>query len=275
MIAGPGLVRAGIGGWMFDAWNATFYPAEVKKKDQLDYASRQLKTIEINGTYYRGQKPETFAKWAAATPDGFVFAVKGNRFVTNRKVLSEAAESMDKFFATGVTELGDRLGPILWQFAPTKKFEPDDFGAFLDLLPRQHDGTSLRHAVEVRHDSFMTPEFIGLARAHGVAIVGALHETYPAIWDVTADFAYARLQTGSDDVQTCYGESELGTWAKRLTTWAGGNAPDDLDLVAPNERAEQRPRDVFCYLISGGKSRAPVGAVALQAMIEQRHKALA
>ncbi|CAJ1391073.1 unnamed protein product [Effrenium voratum] len=213
-----GTIRTGIGGWTFDAWNQTFYPPEVKKKNQLDYASRQLRTIEINGTYYRGQKPETFAKWAAAAPDGFVFAVKGNRFVTNRKVLAEAGESMDRFFATGVTELGDRLGPILWQFAPTKKIDPDDFGAFLDMLPREQDGVALRHAVEVRHESFQVPEFVALARSHGIAIVGALHETYPAIWDVAADFAYVRLQTGSDDIETCYGGNELSAWVKRPTT---------------------------------------------------------
>jgi len=264
-----GIVRTGIGGWTFDAWNETFYPAEVKKKDQLDYAASQLRTIEINGTYYRGQKPETFAKWAAATPDGFVFAVKGNRFVTNRKVLAEAGESMGKFFATGVTELGDRLGPILWQFAPTKKFEPDDFNAFLDMLPRKQDGVALRHAVEVRHESFATPEFIALARQQNVGIVGALHETYPAIWDVTADFAYVRLQTGSDDIETCYGGNELAIWAGRLRHWSEGGAPDDLPLTAPGAPSDSHPRDVFAYLISSGKSRAPAGAIALQGLVDE------
>lgn len=263
-----GTIRTGIGGWTFDAWNQTFYPPEVKKKNQLDYASRQLRTIEINGTYYRGQKPETFAKWAAAAPDGFVFAVKGNRFVTNRKVLAEAGESMDRFFATGVTELGDRLGPILWQFAPTKKFDPDDLGAFLDMLPREQEGVALRHAVEVRHESFQVPEFIALARSHGIAIVGALHETYPAIWDVAADFAYVRLQTGSDDIETCYGGNELSAWAERLRQWSQGEAPDDLPLTAPETPAQNRPRDVFAYLISSGKSRAPAGAMALQRLVD-------
>lgn len=268
-----GTIRTGIGGWTFDAWNETFYPPSVKKKDQLDYAARQLRTIEINGTYYRDQKPETFAKWAAATPDRFIFAVKGNRFVTNRKVLAEAGDSLGKFFATGVTELGDRLGPILWQFAPTKKFEPDDFAAFLDMLPDERDGVRLRHAVEVRHDSFKTPEFVALARARGVGIVGALHKIYPAIWDVTADFVYARLQTGSDDIETCYGAAELGGWAARLNQWASaGDTPPDLPLIAPDTPAEQRPRDVFCYLISSGKSRAPAGAMALQAMLNDKRK---
>ena len=262
-----GTIRTGIGGWTFDAWNQTFYPPQVKKKDQLDYASRQLRTIEINGTYYRGQKPETFAKWAAATPDGFVFAVKGVRFVTNRRVLAEAGESMAKFFATGVTELGDRLGPLLWQFAPTKRFDPDDVAAFFDLLPKSHAGVALRHAVEARHDSFATPEFVALARSHGIAIVGALHDTYPAIWDVTADFAYIRLQTGSDAIETCYGDNELRTWADRLRALAAGEMPGDLPAVADTP-AERRPRDVVCYLISSGKSRAPAGAMALQSLVD-------
>ncbi len=261
-------IRAGIGGWSFDAWRQTFYPAEVKKKDELHHASRQLRTIEINATYYRGQKPETFAKWAATAPEGFVFAVKGNRFVTNRRVLAEAGESLDKFFATGVTELGDKLGPVLWQFAPTKKFDADDFAAFLALLPPSHEGRKLRHAVEVRHDSFATPEFIDLAREHGVAIVGALHETYPAIWDVTADFVYLRLQTGSDDIETCYGADDLDAWAARLGAWAAGGAPGDLPLVAPDAPAQGPPRDVFAFLISSGKSRAPAGAMALQARVD-------
>ena len=263
-MAESGTIRTGIGGWTFDAWNETFYPAEVKKKDQLDYASRQLRTIEINGTYYRGQKPETFAKWAASTPDGFVFAVKGNRFVTQRKVLAEAGESLDKFFATGVTELGDRLGPLLWQLPPTKQFDADDLAAFFELLPKAFNGVVLRHALEARHDSFKTPEFVSLARAHGIGIVGALHETYPAIWDVTADFAYVRLQTGSDDIETCYGANELGAWVGRLHRWSEGGVPDDLPLTAPEDPAPIQPRDVFCYLISNGKSRAPAGAIALQ-----------
>lgn len=268
MTADAAPIRVGIGGWTFDAWNETFYPPEVKKKDQLEYAASKLRTIEINGTYYRGQKPETFAKWAAATPDGFVFSVKGSRFVTNRRVLAEAGESMAKFFATGVTELGDRLGPILWQLAPTKKFDADDFAAFLDLLPKRHDGVHLRHAVEVRHESFNTPEAVGIARARGVAIVAALHETYPAIWDVTADLVYVRLQTGSDDIETCYGGNELAAWTERLRQWSGGGAPDDLPLVDPENPAENRPREVFCYLIGSGKSRAPAGAMALQARID-------
>lgn len=263
-------IRTGIGGWNFDEWRETFYPKEVKKKDELDYASRALKTIEINSTYYRGQKPETFAKWRDATPEGFVFAVKGNRFVTIKKALAEAGESMEKFFATGVTELGDRLGPLLWQFAPTKKFDEADFDAFLSMLPRKRDDIEFRHAVEVRHDSFCVPEFVALAKKHNVAIVYALHPTYPAIADVSTDFVYARLQTGSDEIETCYGNNELGAWARRLHTWHDGGFPDDLPLISPDGATNATKRDVFTFLISSGKSRAPAGAMALQKMVDQQ-----
>ncbi len=256
-----GKIRAGIGGWTFEPWEKSFYPAKLARTRQLDYAAERLATIEINGTYYRGQKPETFAKWAASTPEDFIFAVKGNRFVTNRKVLGEAGESMDKFFATGVSELGDRLGPILWQFAPTKKFDPDDFAAFLQLLPNSSGGVRLRHAVEVRHDSFCVPEFPALLRKHGVGVVFADHATYPAIADVTADFVYARLQRGFDDEPACYPSADLDCWVDRARTWAGGTAPSDLPRSAPDTSPRPHPCDVFVYFIHEGKVRAPHGAM--------------
>lgn len=257
-----GKIRAGIGGWTFEPWEKSFYPEKLAKKKQLAYAASQLATIEINGTYYRGQTPETFAKWAADVPDEFVFSVKGNRFVTNRRVLGEAGESMEKFFATGVTELGDHLGPILWQFAPTKKFDSEDFEAFLKLLPEKRDGVAIRHAVEVRHDSFVVPEFAELLRRYGVAVVFADHKTYPAIGDVTADFVYARLQQGNDDTPTCYPPKDLDAWAARAKTWASGGVPDDLPLAGPGQIPEKAARDVFVYFIHEGKVRAPHGAMA-------------
>lgn len=256
-------IRAGIGGWTFEPWEGTFYPDDLPKKRQLEYAGRMLPTIEINGTYYRGQTPATFAKWASEVPEGFVFSVKGNRFVTNRRVLAEAEESMAKFFATGVTELGGKLGPILWQFAPTKKFEPDDFGAFLDLLPKKGDGIALRHAVEVRHPSFAVPEFVALARRHGVAIVYAEHQTYPEVADVTADFVYARLQKGADDIPTAYAPDALDAWAARTKEWRDGGVPSDLPLADPGSMPGAMPRDVFVYFIHEGKVRAPQAAMAL------------
>ncbi len=259
-----GVIRTGIGGWTFAPWRGTFYPDKLAQKNELNYASRQLNTIEVNGTYYGTQKPATFAKWAADVPDGFVFSLKGNRFVTNRKVLAEAAESMERFLGSGITELGDHLGPLLWQFAKTKKFDPDDFGAFLSLLPNSRDGIALRHAVEVRHDSFVCPEFIDLVASHGVAVVYADHHTYPEIGDVTAPFVYARLQKGEDDIPTAYQAEALDEWAGCCSDWAAGSVPDRLPLANSAHKPATEPRDVFVYFIHEGKVRAPQAAMALQ-----------
>ncbi|WP_029618201.1 DUF72 domain-containing protein [Pseudorhizobium marinum] len=266
-MSASGTIRTGIGGWTFDPWEGSFYPEKLAKKKQLEYASSKLAVIEVNGTYYGSQKPETFAKWAADVPDGFVFSLKASRYATNRKILAEAGESIAKFLGQGLVELGPHLGPILWQFAPTKKFEPDDFEAFLKLLPETVGGLPLRHVVEVRHDSFKVPEFVQMIARHKVAPVCAEHHEYPLIADVTADFAYARLQTGSDDIPTCYAEADLKTWAGRLKTWAEGEVPDDLPLIDPDRRPERKPRDVFAFFIHEGKVNAPQGAMALQAMV--------
>lgn len=258
-------IRAGIGGWTFDPWEGTFYPDGLPKKRQLEYASSMLRTIEVNGTYYSGFKPQVFAKWAQETPDGFVFAIKGNRFVTNRRVLADAGDSMAKFFAQGLEELGTKLGPIVWQFANTKKFDASDFEGFLELLPATHAGLELRHALEVRHPSFVDPAFVALARKHGCAVCYAHHHDYPEIADVTAGFVYARLQKGHDDIPTAYGANELSAWADRCRIWAEGGVPRDLPLADPGSVPPSSPRDVFVYIIHEGKLRAPQGAMALQA----------
>ncbi|MEX1109070.1 MAG: DUF72 domain-containing protein, partial [Dongiaceae bacterium] len=197
-----GTIRIGVGGWTYEPWRGVFYPADLVQKRELEYASRKLTSIEINGTFYGSQKPESFAKWHAETPDKFVFALKGPRFATNRRVLAEAGSSVERFFASGVTELKDKLGPINWQFAPTKKFDPADFEAFLKLLPRSVEGCSVRHAVEVRHESFATPEFVALLRDHGVAIVTAGDSKYPQIADATAPFVYARIMGAEEKAKT-------------------------------------------------------------------------
>jgi uncharacterized protein YecE (DUF72 family) len=257
-----GTIRAGMGGWTFEPWDTSFYPEGLSKAKQLHYASQQVPTIEVNGTYYSTFKPPTFAKWASEAPDGFVYSLKAIRFATNRRVLAEAGESVERFLGSGVSELGDKLGPILWQFAPTKKFDADDFGAFLKLLPEKQDGVSLRHAVEVRNPSFVVPEFVALLRAHNVAVVYADHEKYPAIADVTGDFVYARLQAGQDEVETCYKPSALDAWAARAKIWAEGGTPADLPRADPSSEAQPKPRDVFVYFITSGKVRAPHGAMA-------------
>jgi uncharacterized protein YecE (DUF72 family) len=261
-----GKIRIGVGGWTFEPWRGTFFPPGTPQAKELDYASRQLTAIEVNGTYYSSQKPATFAKWAAATPDDFVFTLKASRFCTNRKVLAEAGESIGKFVNQGIAELGDKLGPILWQFMATKKFDADDFGAFLKLLPDQLEGRPLRHAVEVRHDSFCTPEFVALCRAAHVAIVYAAHETYPAIADVTADFVYARLQTAKEEHTHGYADPELDHWAAVAKSWAEGRQPTALPLLSSTPPAHT-PRDVYVFMISGDKVRNPAAAMALMARL--------
>ncbi|WEX75859.1 DUF72 domain-containing protein [Sinorhizobium numidicum] len=263
-----GKIRVGIGGWSFEPWEGTFYPSDLPKKRQLQFAGMELRAIEINSTYYSSQKPATFAKWAADVPDGFVFSLKASRFVTNRRVLAEAGESVERFLTQGLTELGDHLGPILWQFAPTKRFEPEDFEAFLKLLPEKQDGLKLRHVVEVRNPSFQAPDFVKLLEKHKAAVVLAEHADYPMIADVTADFVYARLQKGSDEVKTCYPPKELDLWAERLKTFAAGGEPDDLEKSAPDRRADNTPRDVFAFFITSGKVNAPNGARELQKRVD-------
>jgi len=258
-----GQIRIGVGGWTFAPWRGVFYPDDLPQKNELTYASRHLTAIEINGTYYGSQKPESFRKWARETPDGFVFTLKGNRFCTNRKVLAEAGESVGRFFDQGVTELGDKLGPVLWQFAPTKKFDEADFGAFLDLLPRELGGRTIRHCVEVRNPTFRDPAFAALLRKHEIPVVFADHGAYPALADVTGDFVYARLQTGSDDIETAYAPKDLDAWAGRLKTWAEGGRPTDLPCADEAHAVAKTPRDVFAFIIHEGKVRAPAGAMAL------------
>ncbi len=257
-----GTIRTGIGGWTFEPWRGHFYPADLKQKDELHYASRQMRIIEVNGTYYSTQKPETFAKWAADVPEDFVFSLKATRFVTNRRVLAEAGESMEKFLSSGISELGDHLGPLLWQFAPTKKFDPQDFEAFLKLLPAKQDGIALRHVVEVRHDSFKVPEFVTMLEKYGVAPVCAEHFDYPMVADVTADFVYARLQAASEAEQVGYSAAALDAWHARAKTFAKGGVPDDLPLLAEAAKHDGG-RDVFIYMINGFKPKAPAAAMAL------------
>jgi uncharacterized protein YecE (DUF72 family) len=262
-----GYIYIGIGGWTFAPWRGVFYPEKLTQAKELEYAASKLTSIEINGTYYGSQKPESFRKWARQVPDGFVFSLKGPRFATNRRLLAEAGDSVKRFYDSGVLELGDRLGPVLWQFAPTKKFDEADFGKFLELLPRRLEGRALRHVVEVRHDSFCVPGFIALLRQFATPVVFAEHGKYPAIADLAADFVYARLQKGNDEIKTCYPPKQLDAWARRLRSWAGGGEPDDLPRVDP-EKPQPAPRDVFAYVIHEGKIRAPAGAMELIARVK-------
>ena len=255
-------IRVGIGGWTYAPWRDNFYPHALVQRRELEYASRHVTAIEVNGTYYGAQKPATYAKWGAETPDGFVLSLKAPRYTTDRRTLADAGKPVADFVHGGVAELGDRLGPINWQFPPHKPFERDDFAAFLALLPRELDGRALRHVVEVRHPSFMAIEYIELARRYCVATVFTDSPKHPSFADVTGDFVYARLQTGADDIPTCYSDKALDEWAARAKLWAEGKTPDDLPLADPANHAEAKPRDVFVYFITSGKVRAPHGAMA-------------
>jgi uncharacterized protein YecE (DUF72 family) len=261
-IGEPGNIRVGIGGWDFDPWRGAFYPLGLAKARQLEHLGTRLDATEINATFYKLQSPALFARWRAMVPAGFKFAIKASRFCTNRRDLGEAGESVGKFCAQGFTELGDKLGPILWQLAPTKKFDPDELGAFLALLPASRDGIALRHALEVRHESFKCREFVAMARAANVAIVVADHETYPQIADPSADFVYARLQRAKEAEPTGYSAEALDRWAGAARGWAKGESPAGLHYVG-DAPAEVRPRDVFVFFISGDKVRNPAAAEAL------------
>ena len=262
------MIRIGIGGWTYEPWRGVFYPDGLPQARELQYAAGKLTAIEVNGTFYRTQAPATFRKWADDTPDDFVFALKAPRYATNRRVLAEGGPSIDRFIESGISELGAKLGPILWQFPPTKKFEQDDFAAFLKLLPAALDGHPLRHAVEVRHESFVTSAFTDLVRAHGVAVVYAHSDVYPEIADPTADFVYARLQQTREDVPSGYSAPELDVWAERVRAWAHGGCPPDLPRLS--DVPPDRPRDCFVFFISGAKVRAPAAAMALIDRLQPR-----
>jgi uncharacterized protein YecE (DUF72 family) len=260
-VAVSGKIRIGVGGWTYEPWRGAFYPEKLPQKRELEYASRQLTSIEVNGTYYGSQKPESFAKWRDETPDDFVFSLKAPRFATNRKVLATAGESIERFFAGGVMELKDKLGPINWQFMETKKFDAGDFEAFLKLLPKSVEGRDLRHVVEVRHESFATPAFVALARRHQVAIALAGDSDFPQIADPTAPFVYARVMGTTERPRLGYPPKTIKLWAERARAWAEGKSPEGLRYTA--KPAAGPPRDVFLYVISGFKAKNPAAAMAL------------
>ncbi len=259
------MIKIGIGGWTFEPWRGVFYPDRLPQARELSYAAENLTGIEVNGTYYGTQKPAVFRKWASEVPEGFMFSLKAPRFATNRKVLAEASPSIEKFIDSGIAELGDKLGPLLWQFMPTKKFDPDDFAAFLDLLPEKAGGITLRHVVDVRHDSFRTAAFLDLVRPRNVAVVYAHSDEHPEIADPTADFVYARLMKTQEDIETGYSAKDLDAWAGRVRVWERGDVPEDLELIG--KKPAKTKRDCFIYFISGAKVRAPAAAVALIARL--------
>jgi len=239
-------IRIGVGGWTYEPWRDNFFPKGLPHHKELSYASRQLTAIEVNGTYYSTFKPATFAKWRDETPEGFVFSLKANRFATNRKLLATAGESIERFVGSGIAELGDKLGPLVWQFMPTKQFDPEDFEAFLALLPRSVEGRLLRHVLDVRHESFLSPDYLPLARRYGCATVHTDSDKFPAIADDEGDLAYIRLMRSQADCPTGYPPEELAKWARGARAWTAST-----------------PREAFIYLINGAKERAPAAAQEL------------
>ena len=258
-----GNVHIGIGGWNFAPWRDNFYPAGLPQARELEFASRHLTAIEINSTYHGTQKRTSFANWRDATPDDFVFAVKASRFATNRRILAEGADSIHRFIDSGIAELRHKLGPIVWQFAPTKQFVPDDFEAFLNLLPASVEGVALRHVLEVRHASFMCDEYLKLARKFKAATVFTDSPKFPSFADLTSDFIYARLMNAQEKLATGYAPKDLDQWADRVASWAGGSAPDDLPAVDDKPVAKLKPKAVYLFFINGAKERAPAAAGAL------------
>lgn len=256
-----GTIRTGMGGWSYDPWRETFYPPDVTRKGELAYASRQVTAIEINSTFYRLQTKEIFEGWRDTTPDGFMFTTKATRTTTHRKDLTEARESVERF-TKGVAALAPKLGAINWQLEPHKKFEAKEIEEFLGFLPREMRGTRLRHALEVRHDSFKCAQFVDLARAANVAVVFADTDEHPSFADVTADFIYGRLMKTVSSEPTGYTKKALAKWADRASAWAKGGEPDDL-TKATAAKPPARPRDVFLFFISGAKERAPLAAMQL------------
>jgi len=261
-----GRIRAGMGGWNYEPWRKTFYPKQISKNQELHYASRQVTALEVNGTFYRLQSPAVFAKWRAETPDDFVFSLKAPRFLMNRRDLRTAAAGLPRFINSGLSQLQAKLGPILWQLAPTKAFDAAEVDGFLGMLPREVDGVPLRHAFEVRHDSFMTPDYLQIARTHRVATVFADTDEYPSFADVTADFVYARLMRTVSAEPTGYTKAALATWARRAGQWARGAEASSLPRVEKVARQEGA-RDVFMFFISGAKERAPAAAQHLISLL--------
>ena len=243
----PPRVRVGVGGWTYEPWRDNFFPKGLPHQKELAYASRHLTGIEVNGTYYRTFKPAVFAAWRDQTPDDFVFSLKATRFATNRKQLATAGESIERFVGSGIAELGAKLGPLVWQFMPTKRFEPEDFEAFLALLPPSVDGRPLRHVLDVRHESFVSPDYLALARRFGCATVHTDAPQFPAIVDAQSELAYIRLMRSAADCPSGYETGQLDAWARGARAWA--------------ERSAKH--EVFVYFINGAKERAPAAALEL------------
>lgn len=255
-------IRVGIGGWTYAPWRDNFYPKGLVQRRELEYASRRLSAIEVNGTYYGTQKPATYAKWRDQTPEGFVFSAKAPRRIMQSRVLAKTGPQVEDFVA-GIATLGDRLGPLVWQFDAGTRIDREDFTAFLGLLPKTADGRTLRHVLDVRDPDFVDADYLALVREHGMATVFTDSFDYPSFADLTADFVYARLMRARSGIASGYPSAEIDRWAKRSRLWAAGGEPDDLPRIAAPRQAPTKPRDVYLYFISAAKERNPAAAMML------------
>jgi uncharacterized protein YecE (DUF72 family) len=287
----PGTIRIGVSGWRYTPWRGNFYPRGLAQSRELQYAARIFPSIELNGSFYSLQRPSSYRQWAADTPTGFVFAVKGGRYITHMLKLRNARTALANFFASGLFELGDKLGPILWQFPPQLGFNAEVFEAFFRILPRTTAAASvlaqerdarlqgrealapqgnrrLRHAVEVRHPSFVAPEFIALLRRYRIAwVVADTPRPWPRFDDVTADFVYMRLHGASELYKSRYTGEELERWAQCISAWAGGGQPAGARLISAQPPPRRSARDVYCYFDNTDKLHAPDNARELMALV--------
>lgn len=255
-------IRVGIGGWTFAPWRDNFYPKGLVQRRELEYASRHVSAIEVNGTYYGTQKPATYAKWRDETPDGFLFSAKAPKRIMQSRVLANTGVQVDDFIG-GIAELGPKLGPLVWQFDQGQRIEREDFAVFLELLPREADGRRLRHVLDVRDPAFVDTEYLSLVRRHGMATVFTDSAEHPSFADLTTDFVYARLMRSRTETATGYSDADLNRWAERARLWAAGGEPGDLPQIAPAKGKAAARRDVFVYFISSAKERNPAAAMAL------------
>jgi len=278
-----GQIRVGLSGWLYGGWRGVFYPKGLRHRDELAFASRAVETIEINGTHYSLQRPDSFARWYDETPDGFIFAIKGSRFITHLKQLRDPEAGLANFFAQGLLRLEDKLGPFLWQFSSRFRFDEPKLEAFFRRLPRdteaaaalaeRHDyrlagrawtragkNRPLQHAIEIRHPGFLEPRFVHLLRRHNIALVFADTVNWPYAEDVTADFVYLRLHGSEELYASGYSDEALYRWAVRIRLWAAGAEPNDARLIDPDNRPSRRPRDVYVYFDNDAKVRAPYDA---------------
>ncbi|HET6157946.1 MAG TPA: DUF72 domain-containing protein [Dongiaceae bacterium] len=292
-MAKTGHVRIGVSGWRYGPWRGVFYPKGLRQKDELSFLAKEFPTVEINGTFYSLQRPEFFEAWSAQTPADFVFAVKGSRYITHMLRLTNLETPLANFFASGVLALGKKLGPILWQFPPSFRFNPDKLAAFFEMLPRDTDAAArlarghdarvkgraflspspkrkLRHAMEIRHDSFVTPDFIMLLRRHRIGLVVADTVEWPLLMDVTSDFIYCRLHGSEELYASGYDDASLKRWANRIAAWATGSELAGSQRVIGKPGPKRATRDVFVYFDNDKKVRAPFDARSLIKKVERR-----